>query len=82
MSGWLPSHRYVFNEEGILVLKPTCLRGSETSQAAWEPPDCSPLGRSFLGLNGHRGGNGGSSYGEAFYFRWSLVPQDQLSDLG
>lgn len=63
--------------QGILVLKPTCLRGSETSQAAWRASGLF-TSRSFRGLTGHRG----SSYGEAFYFRWSLVPQDQLSDLG
>lgn len=35
MSGWLPSHRYVFNEAGYSSSQATCLRGSETSQAAW-----------------------------------------------
>lgn len=68
--------------QGILVLKPTCLGGAGKSpQAAWGAAGLL-TSRSFLGLTGHRGGNGGPSYGEAFYFRWSLVPQDQLSDLG
>lgn len=36
--------------QGILVLKPTCLRGSETSQAAWEPLDSSALVHSWASL--------------------------------
>lgn len=69
--------------QGVFVLKPTCFRGSETSQTPWGAVGLFASGQLIPGLHGSPGKKWGcSTYREAFYFRWSLVFQDQLSDLG